>query len=592
MAKTAAEVLVERLQDWGVDTIFGFAGDALADIFEVMRKNPHGIRFIQVRHEEAAAFAAGAYAKLTGKLGVCMATSGPGGVHLANGLYDANASDQPVLAITGQTWSKFIGTRYQQEVALDRLYIDVAGYSERVASADNLPRVIDEAIKCAFSRRTVAHINIPRDILTQQVSEESQASTPLARLMRDLFPIVPALPRQEALQEAAAAINAGSRVAIMAGQGCLGARDEVLQLADAVAGPIIKPLLGKAVVPDDSPFTTGGIGLLGTSASVDALRECDTLIIAGSGFPYMDFYPKPERAKTIQIDIDPTRIGLRHPADVGLIGDCAAILRALLPLIQRKSNRGFLEKAQERMGHWNRLMEERGTNQDHPMKPQVVFHELNKVLANDAIVTCDAGTDTTWIARHVRFHDQMQFLLTGTFLATMACSLPYAVGAAIAQPGRQVVCVAGDGAFTMLMGEMATLVQYNLPVKVIIVKNNALNQVRWEQIVQFGYPEYAVELQPIDFAAYAKACGAAGYTLDDPAKAESVLREAFAHPGPALIEAVVDPNEPPMPGRITTEQALGLVNSLRRGQPHRWTVMKEALAETIHELRSAPGALL
>lgn len=592
MAKTAAEVLVERLQDWGVDTIFGFAGDALADIFEVMRKNPHGIRFIQVRHEEAAAFAAGAYAKLTGKLGVCMATSGPGGVHLANGLYDANANDQPVLAITGQTWSKYIGTRYQQEVALDRLYSDVAGYSERAASADNLPRMIDEAIKVAFSRRTVAHVNIPRDILTQPVGEESLPSTPLAHLMRDLFPIIPALPRQEALEEAAAAINAGSRVAIMAGQGCLGAREEVLQLADVVAGPIIKPLLGKAVVPDDSPFTTGGIGLLGTSASVDALRECDTLIIAGSGFPYTDFYPKPERAKTIQIDIDPTRIGLRHPADVGLVGDCGAVLRALLPLIHRKSDRGFLEKAQERMRHWNRLMHERGTNQDHPMKPQVVFHELNKVLTDDAIVTCDAGTDTTWIARHVMFRDRMQFLLTGTFLATMACSLPYSVGAAIANPGRQVVCVAGDGGFTMLMGEMATLVQYNLPVKVIVVKNNALNQVRWEQIVQFGYPEYAVELQPIDFAAYARACGAAGYSLDDPAKAESTLREAFAHPGPVLIEAVVDPNEPPMPGRITTDQALGLVNSLRRGQPHRWTVMKEALAETIHELRSAPGAIL
>lgn len=592
MAKTAAEVLVERLQDWGVDTIFGFAGDALADIFEVMRKDPHGIRFIQVRHEEAAAFAASAYAKVTGKLGVCMATSGSGGVHLTNGLYDANASDQPVLAITGQTWSKYIGTRYQQEVALDRLFADVAGYSQRVASADNLPRVIDEAIKCALSRRTVSHINIPRDILTQQVGEEDLAGTPLAHLMRDMFPIVPAPPRQQALEEAAAVINAGSRVAIMAGQGCLGARDEVLQLADAVAGPIIKPLLAKAIIPDDSPFTTGGIGLLGTSASVDALRECDTLIIAGSGFPYMDFYPKPERAKTVQIDIDPTRIGLRHPADIGLVGDCGTILRALLPLIQRKSNRGFLEKAQERMGHWNRLMEERGTNMDLPMKPQVVFHELNKVLDGDAIVTCDAGTDTTWISRHVRFRDRMQFMLTGTFMATMACSLPYAVGAAIANPDRQVVCVAGDGAFTMLMGEMATLVQYNLPVKVIVVKNNALNQVRWEQIVQFGYPEYAVELQPIDFAAYARACGAAGYTLDDPSKAESVLREAFAHPGPVLIEAVIDPNEPPMPGRITTEQAIGLVNSLRRGQPHRWTVMKEALAETIHELRSAPGALL
>jgi pyruvate dehydrogenase (quinone) len=221
----------------------------------------------------------------------------------------------------------------------------------------------------------------------------------------------------------------------------------------------------------------------------------------------------------------------------------------------------------------------------------VVFHRLNGVLADDAIVTCDAGTDTTWVSRHVRFRDQMQFLLTGTFSDTMACSLPYAVGAALASPGRQVVCVAGDGAFTMLMGEMATLVRYNLPVKVIVVSNNALNQVRWEQIVQFGYPEYAVELQPIDFAAFAKACGAAGYTLDDPTTAESVLREAFAQSGPALIDAIVDPNEPPMPGRITTDQAIDLMQSLRRGQPHRWTIMKDALAATIHELREAPSAL-
>jgi pyruvate dehydrogenase (quinone) len=315
------------------------------------------------------------------------------------------------------------------------------------------------------------------------------------------------------------------------------------------------------------------------------------LIIAGSGFPYDDFYPKPGRAKVVQIDIDPTRIGLRHEADIGLVGDCGEVLRALLPRIQRKTDRGFLEKAQERMRQWNRLMEERETNTSMPMKPQLVFSQLNKVLTDDAIITVDAGTDTTWVARHVRFRGRMQLLLTGTMLATMACSLPYSVGAALAAPGRQVVCVAGDGGFTMLMGELATLVRYNLPVKIIVVKNNALNQVRWEQLVQFGYPEYAVELQPIDFAAFARACGAAGYTLDDPAKAESVLREAFAQPGPALVEAVIDPNEPPMPGRITTQQAIGLMESLRRGQPHRWTIMKEALAETIHELREAPSAL-
>ncbi len=590
MATTAAELLIERLSAWGVDTIFGFAGDAIADVLEVLRRNPERMRFVEVRHEEAAAFAACGYAKFTGRLGVCMATSGPGGVHLINGLYDAKGSDAPVLAITGQTWSQLIGTSYQQEVALERLFMDVAAYTERVMNADNLPRVLDAAIKTSLSRRTVSHVNVPRDVWKQTPSQGDASDAALPNLLRDLFTSEHPLPSQAALQRAAEVVNAGRRVAIMAGRGCLGAREELLQLADKVAAPIIKPLLGKAVVPDDSPYTTGGIGLLGTSASVDALRECDTLLIIGSAFPYFDFYPKPGRAKTVQVDIDPTRIGLRHPVDVGLVGDSRDVLRALLPLVERKADRSFLEKAQERMRHWNRLMETRGTNPAKPLKPQVVFHELSKLLADDAIITCDAGTDVTWVGRHVRIRDRMEFALTG-ILATMACSLPYSIGAAVAYPGRQVICVAGDGGLTMLMGELATLVKYKLPVKVIVVKNNALNQVRWEQIVQFGYPEYAVELQPIDFAAVARACGAAGYTLDDPAQVPAVLREALAQPGPALVEAVVDPNEPPMPGRITTDQAIGLAESLARGQANRWQIVKEAVAEGIHELREAPEAI-
>ncbi|MDQ3855011.1 MAG: thiamine pyrophosphate-dependent enzyme, partial [Chloroflexota bacterium] len=274
----------------------------------------------------------------------------------------------------------------------------------------------------------------------------------------------------------------------------------------------------------------------------------------------------------------------------GLVGDSKAVLQALFPLVQRKTDRGFLEKAQERMGHWNKLMEDRGTRPDRPMKPQVVFHQLNKLLTDDAILTCDSGTDTTWVARHIHMRGQQQFSLSGT-LSTMACSLPYCVGAATAYPGRQIICVAGDGAFTMLMGEVATLVQYNLPVKIILVKNNALNQVRWEQLVQFGYPEFGVELQPIDFAAYARACGATGYTLDDPGKAEAVLRTALAEPGPALVECVVDPNEPPMPGKLTTEQAIGLAAALAKGQPNRWQIMREAMAEGIRELRENPEAI-
>src|SRR5919109_2835082 len=310
MAQTVAELLVQRLSEWGVDTIFGFAGDGIGEILEVLRRQPERMRFVQVRHEEAAAFAACAYAKFTGRLGVCMATSGPGGIHLVNGLYDAKGDDAPVLAITGHTWTRLIGTHYQQDVPLERLFMDVAAYSERLASPDHLPHALDEAIKTALSRRTVAHICIPRDIAKQPISD---AGPTVSRQLRELFATPrPPLPADDALEAAAEVINAGRRVAILSGRGAIPARAEVIQLAELVAGPIIKPLLGKPSVPDDNPYTTGGIGLLGTAPSVDALRECDTLVIVGSGFPYLDFYPKEGQAKTVQIDIDPTHIGLGH----------------------------------------------------------------------------------------------------------------------------------------------------------------------------------------------------------------------------------------------------------------------------------------
>jgi pyruvate dehydrogenase (quinone) len=587
MTQTTAEVLVDRLRQWGVDTIFGFAGDGVGEILEVLRRDGD-IRFITVRHEEAAAFAACAYAKLTGRLGLCMATSGPGGVHLANGLYDAKGDDAPVLAITGHTWTRLIGTHYQQDVPLERLFMDVAAYSERLASPDHLARALDEAIKTALTARTVAHLCIPRDIAKQPVTEPG---APVSPLVRELFATArPPPPAEAALQAAADLINAGGRVAILSGRGAITARAEVIQLAELVAGPIIKPLLGKPSVPDDSPYTTGGIGLLGTAPSVDAMRECDTLVIIGSGFPYLDFYPKPDRAKTVQIDLDPTRIGLRHPADVGLVGDSRDVLQALLPLVRRKEDRAFLETAQKRMRRWNKLMEDRASRMTTPVKPQVVFHQLSQQLDDNAIITCDAGTDTTWLSRHVQMRGEMQFALSGT-LSSMGCALPYSVGAAVAHPGRQVICVAGDGAFTMLMGELATLVRYNLAVKIVLVKNDELNQVRWEQLVQFGYPQFGVELQPIDFAALARACGAAGYTLDDPTQAQAVLREALAEPGPALVECVVDADEPPMPGKLTTDQAIGFAEALAKGQPHRFEIMREGIAATARELRDAPGTL-
>jgi pyruvate dehydrogenase (quinone) len=499
-----------------------------------------------------------------------------------NGLYDAKFDGQPVLAITGHTFHDLIGTHYQQDVSLDKVFMDVAAYNERVMGPAHVCNVVDEAIKTAIARRSVAHITIPKDI-QKWSNEGSRSSTNIQKHSGDISSDARPLPPKVLLERAAEMINAGSKVAILAGQGCLTARKEILQFAELVGGPIVKPLLGKAVVPDDSPYTTGGIGLLGTAPSQEVLEDCDTLLIAGSSFPYLEFYPKPGQAKAIQIDIDPARIGLRYPVEVGLVGQCGDVLRALLPLIHAKTDRSFLEQAQVRMAKWNALMEERGTRMDLPLKPQVVVRQLNQFLHDDAIICCDTGTVTTWAARHILMKGEMQFSASGT-LASMGNGLPYSIGAAVAHPGRQVVCITGDGGLTMLMGELATLAKYNLPVKVIILKNNVLGMIKWEQIAFEGNPQYGVQLQPIDFEAVAKACGVAGYTVDDPKLVESVLREAFNHPGPAVVQAVVDPNEPPLPGKITTEQAWQFAKALARGQQDGWEIVKTVVENTIREV--------
>lgn len=582
MAATVADLLIDRLIDWGVDTIFGLPGDGVNGLFEALRARREQIRFVQVRHEEAAAFAACGYAKFTGRLGVCLATSGPGGVHLLNGLYDAKCDRAPVLAITGHTYHDLIGTTYQQDVDLDKLFVDVAAYNQRIMGPAHTVNIVDEAVKTALYQRGVAHITVPKDIQSwSDTGERSKANVP--RHSASLFAAPRPLPPQAELERAAQIINAGERVAILAGQGALGCRDELLTLAEKVAGPIIKALLGKAAVPDGIPYTTGGIGLLGTAPSQDAMRECDTLVIVGSTMPYIEFYPRPGQARVVQIDIDPTRIGLRTPAEVGLVGGSAEVLRALLPLLERKDDRGFLEQAQRRMRGWEALLEQRGTRADTPLKPQVVLHTLSRLLDDDAIVIADTGTVTIWTARHIQIRGRMLFAASGN-LASMANALPYAIGAALAHPGRQVVAVVGDGGLTMLLGELATLVKYRLPVKIVVIKNNAFGQIKWEQIVMEGNPEYGVDLHPIDFAAVAAACGASGSTLDHPAQAEAVLRQALEHPGPALVQAVVDPNEPPMPGHISTDQALKFAEALLRGQPDRLGIIKTVLENTVREV--------
>ncbi len=583
MAKTTADLLVERLIDWGVDTIFGLPGDGINGIFETLRTHQDEIRFIQVRHEEAAAFAAVGYAKYTDRLGVCLATSGPGGIHLLNGLYDAKLDGQPVLAITGHTFHDLIGTHFQQDVDLDKLFMDVSVYNERLTGPAHVNNAVDQAIRTALARRGVAHITVPKDTQELTTSDEQRSKKNIAGHSGDIFARSFPLPPQEDLQRAAEILNAGSKVAILAGQGALRAGDELEQLAEKLAGPIIKPLLGKAAVPDDSPYTTGGIGLLGTKPSQEALEECDTLLIVGSSFPYEEYYPQPGQARGVQIDIDPARIGLRYPVEVGLAGDSRGVLRTLMPLLVRKDDRSFLEKAQQGMKEWRELLEERGTSGDTPMKPQVVTYELDKLLRDDAIISSDSGTIATWAARYINIRRGQMFSLSGT-LATMANGFPYSIGAQIAHPERQVVAIVGDGAFTMLMGELATCVKYKLPVKVIVFKNNTLGMIKWEQMVMEGTPEFGVELEPINFAKFAEAFGAAGFTIEDSKDARSVLERALAHDGPAIIEAVVDPNEPPLPPKITLEQGLHFAEALAKGQPDRIKIALTATKDLVRQV--------
>jgi pyruvate dehydrogenase (quinone)/pyruvate oxidase len=585
MANTAADLLIETIQGWGVDVVFGLPGDGINGIMEALRRRRESIRFIQVRHEESAAFMACGYAKYTGKLGVCLATSGPGGIHLLNGLYDAKLDGQPVLAITGHHYHDLIDTHAQQDVNLDRLFMDVSVYNTRVMGPAHVEQVTNLACRTALSRRGVAHLNFPVDLQEQQGGEPSKRN--ITGHSSDVYAAAPVVPNERQLRHAAELLNQGKKIAILVGQGALGATDDLEQVAEVLQAPIIKALLGKAAVPDDSPYTTGGIGLLGTRPSQEAMENCDTLLMVGTSFPYIEFLPKPGQARAVQIDIDPVRIGLRYPVEVGVVGDSRAALKNLLPLLRRNDQTNgvsFLKTAQEGMRDWWQLMEERSGDDQMPMNPQVVARELDQRLAPNAIVSSDSGTIATWFARQIRIRRGQMCSLSGT-LASMANGLPYTIAAQVAYPDRQCVAFIGDGGFSMLMAEFATAVKYQLPIKVIVVKNNTLGMIKWEQMIFLGNPEYGCELHPIDFAAFARACGGTGFTVEDPAQCGAVLDQALATPGPVLVEAVVNAFVPPQPAKITFDQATKFAQSLARGEPNRskiaWTVLSDKIRELI-----------
>ncbi len=583
MTRTAADLLIETLIEWDVDVVFGLPGDGINGIMESLRTHRDQIRFVQVRHEESAAFAATAYSKFTGRLGVCLATSGPGGLHLVNGLYDAKLDGASVLAITGHHFSDLIDTYAQQDVDLTRVLEDVAVYNTRVMNPAHVGSVAPLACRAALTRHGVAHICFPTDLQEESVDEGPRAPRDRRGHAGMAWAASGGQPDESDLRGAAEILNEGCKVAIMAGAGALGAREELLAVAELLGAPIVKPLLGKGVVPDEHPYVTGSIGLLGTAPSQEALETCDTLLIVGSSFPYIEFYPKPGEARAVQIDRDGARIGLRYPVDVGLVGDSGPTLARLRPLLARHEDRSFIEHAQAGMREWWSLMDERSTRADEPMKPQVVAAAVGRHLRDDAIVVSDSGTITTWFARHIRARGDQRFSLSGN-LATMACGLPYAIGAQVAHPDRQVVAIVGDGGFSMLMADFATAVKHRLPIKVVVLKNDVLGQIKWEQMVFLGNPEFGVQLEPIDFVKVAEACGGTGVRIEHPADCPDQIADALATPGPVLVEAVVDPLEAPMPPKVSLEQAANFALSLARGEPDRGAIARTAIGERIREL--------
>lgn len=588
MEEIVGEALAKRLIAWGVDTVFGLPGDGINGLMEGFRRHRDHVEFFLVHHEEAAAFMATGYAKATGRLGVCVATSGPGAIHLLNGLYDAKLDHVPVLAITGMQATEVLGSAYQQEVHLDRLYADVAVYNLMVSNPRQMPAVVDIAIRNALAKRGVAHLTFPNDLQVAPVSEDPYAHVgpggpPASAPVVALPTLEPAI---DDLNRAAEVLNAGTKVVTLVGVGALHARDQVIAVAERLASPIVKTLPGKGVVPDDHPLTTGGIGLLGTKPSEEAMDDCDTLLMVGTSFPYSTHLPAPGAVRVVQVDVEPSRIGLRLPTEAAIVADSAAALSALEPLLEAKSDRSFLQKRQAEMTRWRSDMAALEDKDRTPIAPQYLMGVIDDLADDNAILTCDSGTIATWAARHWTIRGTREFYLSGN-LATMAPGLPYAIAMQHAHPRRQVIAFVGDGGFAMLMAEFLTAVRNELPITVVVNNNNAFGQILWEQIV-LGYPEYAVRhREPIaDFAGWARACGAPGTKVTDPADLYDAVASALSHRGPALVDVDVNPNEPPMPPKVDFQQAKAFAQSFLRGQPHRAATLSTIAKDKLTQLLS------
>jgi pyruvate dehydrogenase (quinone) len=590
MGKTAGDYLCERLIEWGVDTIYGFPGDGINGILGALRRHEEQLRLIQTRHEEMASFMACGHAKFTGDVGVCMATSGPGAIHLLNGLYDAKLDHRPVVAIVGQTFARAMGGDFQQEVNLLQLYSDVASaYVQQVTEPSTIRHMIDRAMRIAQAERTVTCVIVPADIQDMDAVPEQPVKTHTVHSGVGWWP-PRQIPSTEQLQTAADILNAGQKVAILVGQGALDATDEVLAVADALGAGVAKALLGKAAIPDDVPYCTGSIGLLGTKPSWDMMQGADTLLMVGTSFPYSEFLPPPGQAKAIQIDLAARNLSIRYAMDLALVGDAKDTLVELLPLLHRKEDRSWQEEIEKGVTDWWQLMEERGQPSDlnGRIRPQGLFSSLSRHLPDNAILSSDSGTAANWYARHIKIRKGMKAMLSGN-LATMVPGVPYAIAAKFAFPDRVSVAMVGDGAMQMGgMAEMLTALKYyktwSDPRLIVLVLNNEdLNQVTWEQRAMEGDPRFegsqAIPYMP--FADYANLIGLKGIKVTTAAEIEGAWEEAFAADRPVIIDAITTPDEPPIPPHVTREEAEALMKSLLEDPKGGWRGALEGFRETV-----------
>jgi pyruvate dehydrogenase (quinone) len=589
MSQSVAAFMLERLKKWGVDRIYGYPGDGINGILGAFHGFEGEIDFVQTRHEEIAAFAACAHAKLTGEVGVCLATSGPGAIHLLNGLYDAKLDHQPVVAIVGQQARMGLGSNFQQEVDLTTLFKDVASEFVQVCMAPTqAAHLIDRAIRIAKATRSVTCVIVPNDIQEAEYSEPPRAHGAVPSSVGYLPPVI--RPRDEDLQRAAELLNSGEKVAMLVGQGALGAEREVIEVAELLGAGIAKALNGRAAVPDDLPYVTGSIGLLGTKPTYDMMEGCDTLLMVGSSFPYSEWLPKFDQARAVQIDIDARMIGMRYPMELNLVGDSAETLRALIPLLRRKEDRSWRENIEKDVQRWWEVLDAQAHESAEPLNPQLLFHELSQRLPERAILTSDSGSGTDWWARHLRIRSGMKTALSGT-LATMCPAIPYALAAKFAYPDRPVIATIGDGAFQMLgINAMIDIARYhdrwsNQQLVVLVLHNDDLNQVTWEQRVMSGDPKLEISqtLPDFPYARYAELLGLTGIRVDSPDAVGAAWDQALSAGGPALIEAITDPEVPPLPPHIRFEQARNLAHALP-GDPARGQIVRESLKGIVDEI--------